>query len=247
MCGSRLLPAAGRPEADDIMNDWIAHRGPDATWIYSYEDDQVRPASATGASIIDLSETANEPISKAGLTIIYNGELDNYKALRADLAARASSFRIIGHRGGARGVAAWGPDVLPTLSRDALRLRCSMSAAGSSFLARDPIGIKPLYLHPSPRPRGRAFASELKALVAACGSELRIEPGDASPSVSSTGCRRRVRHRRRAGCPGRLRPGSDRTAAARACEQYWLERREAATAAAAGPLGRPAGGHRGVR
>ena len=43
------------------------------------------------------------------------------------------------------------------------------------FCARDPFGIKPLYY--LPRGRGVVFASELKALVAAAGAELRIEPG----------------------------------------------------------------------
>ena len=78
----------------DIMNDRIAHRGPDATRIYNYEDDRVSvQLGHRRLSIIDLSEAANQPISKAGLTIIYNGELYNYKALRADLASRGVSFR----------------------------------------------------------------------------------------------------------------------------------------------------------
>ena len=46
---------------------------------------------------------------------------------------------------------------------------------GNLVLARDPFGIKPLYY--LPRGGGAVFASELKALVAAIGSELRIEPG----------------------------------------------------------------------
>ena len=47
--------------------------------------------------------------------------------------------------------------------------------SGELVLARDPLGIKPLYF--LPRREGVVFASELKALVTAIGSELRIEPG----------------------------------------------------------------------
>ena len=46
---------------------------------------------------------------------------------------------------------------------------------GELVLARDPLGIKPLYY--LPRKDGVVFASELKAIVTALGSELRIEPG----------------------------------------------------------------------
>src|ERR1700678_3513921 len=46
---------------------------------------------------------------------------------------------------------------------------------GDLFLARDPLGIKPLFY--LPRGQGVVFASELKALVAAVGPELRVEPG----------------------------------------------------------------------
>jgi len=160
----------------DIMNDRIAHRGPDATRIYNYEDDRVSvQLGHRRLSIIDLSEAANQPISKAGLTIIYNGELYNYKALRADLASRGVSFRT--HSDTEVVLEAWrlwGPDALPKF-RGMFAFALLDERSGELILARDPFGIKPLYY--LPRGRGAVFASELKALVAAAGAELRIEPG----------------------------------------------------------------------
>src|SRR6478672_1749186 len=92
----------------DIMNDRIAHRGPDATRIYNYEDDRVSvQLGHRRLSIIDLSEAANQPISKDGLTIIY-------KALAAELAARGVRFRT--HSDTEVVIEAWrmwGPDALP--------------------------------------------------------------------------------------------------------------------------------------
>ena len=43
-------------------------------------------------SIIDLSAAADQPLRKNGLTLVYNGELYNYKALRAELIGRGIRF-----------------------------------------------------------------------------------------------------------------------------------------------------------
>src|SRR5579862_1915948 len=77
----------------DIMTDRIAHRGPDAAGTWSHQSDRV--AMHLGhrrLSIIDLSDAANQPMSKDGLTIVYNGELYNYKQVKADLTARGARF-----------------------------------------------------------------------------------------------------------------------------------------------------------
>jgi asparagine synthase (glutamine-hydrolysing) len=160
----------------DTMSDRIAHRGPDASGIRNHETDGVAvQLGFRRLSIIDLRSAANQPFHKDGLTIVYNGELYNYRALKAELTARGTRFTT---RSDTEVVLeawrSWGPAAL-------LRFRGMFAFAildersGELVLARDPLGIKPLYY--LRRGRGIVFASELKAIVAAVGSELRMEPG----------------------------------------------------------------------
>jgi asparagine synthase (glutamine-hydrolysing) len=160
----------------DIMSDRIAHRGPDSAGIWSHEDDRVAvQLGFRRLSIIDLSAAADQPLSKHGMTLVYNGELYNYKALRAELATRGVRFvtqsdtEVV-----LEAWRYWGPDALRRF-RGMFAFALLDEGTGDLVLARDPLGIKPLYY--LPRGDGVVFASELKALVAAAGSELRIEPG----------------------------------------------------------------------
>ena len=74
----------------DIMTDRIAHRGPDAAGTWSHEDDRVAvQLGHRRLSIIDLSSAANQPLTKHGLTLVYNGELYNYRELRSELMTGA--------------------------------------------------------------------------------------------------------------------------------------------------------------
>src|SRR5215469_4435346 len=160
----------------DIMTDRIAHRGPDAAGSWKHEDGRVAvQLGHRRLSIIDLSTAADQPLSKDGMTLVYNGELYNYRTLRAELVVRGVRFvtesdtEVV-----LEAWRYWGPEAL-------LRFRGMFAFAlfdertGEMVLVRDPLGIKPLYyLH---RGDGVVFASELKALVAAVGSELRMEPG----------------------------------------------------------------------
>jgi asparagine synthase (glutamine-hydrolysing) len=160
----------------DVMSDRIAHRGPDAKGSWSHERDGVSvQLGFRRLSIIDLSSAADQPLSKDGLTIAYNGELYNYRALRAELTARGTRFRT---RSDTEVVLeawrSWGPAALARF-RGMFAFALLDERTGELVLARDPLGIKPLYyMH---RGDGIVFASELKALVAAVGTELRIEPG----------------------------------------------------------------------
>jgi asparagine synthase (glutamine-hydrolysing) len=160
----------------DVMTERIAHRGPDAAGTWTHEDERVSVVLGhRRLSIIDLSAAADQPFAKHDLTLVYNGELYNYRELRRELSA-----------GGARFVTqsdtevvleawrAWGPRALDRF-RGMFAFAIADTTTGELFLARDPLGIKPLYyLRRGP---GVVFASELKAVVAALGPELRVEPG----------------------------------------------------------------------
>jgi asparagine synthase (glutamine-hydrolysing) len=159
----------------ETMNNRIAHRGPDAEGVYRFEDGEVRAYLAhRRLSIIDLSSGADQPFTKRGLTISYNGELYNYKELRAELIRAGVSFRT--HSDTEVVLEAWrrwGPAALSRF-RGMFAFAMLDEDSGSLFLARDPLGIKPLYF--LRRHGGVIFASELKALVSAVGPELRTEP-----------------------------------------------------------------------
>jgi asparagine synthase (glutamine-hydrolysing) len=177
MCGiAGCYQQADGEKLTAIMSDRIAHRGPDAAGIWCHEDDRVTvQLGHRRLSIIDLSADADQPLTKHGMTLIYNGELYNYKELRTELASRGARFAT---RCDTEVVLeawrAWGPDALPRF-RGMFAFALADTATGELILARDPFGIKPLYY--LQRGKGVAFASELKALVTAFGPELRIEPG----------------------------------------------------------------------
>jgi asparagine synthase (glutamine-hydrolysing) len=166
---------ADGPKLVDIMTERIAHRGPDANGTWNHEDDRVSiQLGHRRLSIIDLSAAADQPLSKHGLTLAYNGELYNYKELRAELASRGVSFVTSSDTEVVlEAWRHWGAAALPRF-RGMFAFALADAQTGELILARDPLGIKPLfYLR---RGAGVLFASELKALLSAVGSELRISP-----------------------------------------------------------------------
>ena len=177
MCGiAGCYQQADGQKLTDIMIDRIAHRGPDATGSWSHEDDRLAvQLGHRRLSIIDLSAAADQPLSKHGMTLIYNGELYNYRALRTELTATGVRFATNSDTEVVlEAWRRWGPAALHRF-RGMFAFALLDTETGDLVLARDPLGIKPLYY--LPRAGGVVFASELKALVAATGPELRIEPG----------------------------------------------------------------------
>jgi asparagine synthase (glutamine-hydrolysing) len=234
MCGiAGCYQQADGHKLTDVMINRIAHRGPDASGIWTHENERVSiHLGHLRLSIIDLSTAADQPITKHGLTIIWNGELYNYKEIRAELAGRGVSFSTTSDTEVAlEAWRAWGPDALPRF-RGMFAFALADEKTGELFLARDPFGIKPMfYLQ---RGNGALFASELKALTAAVGPELRIEPGALVASmlyywVPEQFCAIQNVHKLPAGSWARLRPDGRIQV-----EQYWNVA-DVARDAAAGP------------
>jgi len=218
----------------DLMTDRIAHRGPDSAGLWSHEDDRVTAQLGfRRLSIIDLSTAADQPMRQDGLTIVYNGELYNYRALRAELAAGGVRFRTQGDTEVVlEAWRRWGADALPRF-RGMFAFAVFDERSGDLALARDPFGIKPLYY--LPRGGGAVFASELKALVTAIGPELRIEPGALVTSMlyywlPEQRCAIQDVHKLPGGSWALLRPDGTLTV-----RQYWRTADVAAEAAAGPP------------
>ena len=177
MCG--VAGAYQQPDGKVLvtaMVDRLVHRGPDAGAVVEMVDpDTAVVLGHRRLSIIDLSSAADQPFAKGGLTLTYNGELYNYRELRHELEALGSGFATASDTEVVlEAWRAWGAGALRRF-RGMYAFAIHDERSGSLTLARDPFGIKPLYV--MPRGDGILFASELKAIVAAVGPELAIDPG----------------------------------------------------------------------
>ncbi|MDQ6616338.1 MAG: asparagine synthase (glutamine-hydrolyzing) [Actinomycetota bacterium] len=159
----------------EVMSDRIAHRGPDGDGLVSLVDGPALVHLAhRRLAIIDLSPAGAQPFCKDGLSLTYNGELYNYKELRAELSKLGVRFRSSTDTEVVlEAWRRWGPAALERF-RGMFALALYEEASGRLILVRDQLGIKPLFF--LRRGRGVVFASELKAVVAAVGPELRIDP-----------------------------------------------------------------------
>ncbi len=150
----------------------IRHRGPDQFGIYL--DDQVGLGSAR-LSIIDLSG-GQQPIANEdeSLWIVFNGEIFNYVELRPDLEARGHRFttntdtEVLLHL-----YEDYGPDCLRFLNGQ-FAIAIWDQKARSLFLARDRLGIRPLFY--TVRDGAFIFGSEIKAILAHPLVQAEIDP-----------------------------------------------------------------------
>ncbi|HXW79542.1 MAG TPA: asparagine synthase (glutamine-hydrolyzing) [Acidimicrobiales bacterium] len=175
MCGiAGAYQQVDSEQAVNRMSECLSHRGPDQQGFYSFTNHTVSVHLAhRRLSIIDLAH-GRQPLVKHHLALTYNGELYNYRELRAELVASGSCFATSSDTEVVlEAWRRWGPGCLRKF-RGMFAFAVFDQLTGSLFLARDHFGIKPL--HYICRKDGVVFASELKALVAAFGRELQIEP-----------------------------------------------------------------------
>lgn len=182
MCGiAGCLAQADGQWISETMLDRLHHRGPDASGLADLTE-QGHPVQLAHSrlSIIDLSAAADQPLRRGHLTLAYNGELYNYRELRGELAGRGSVFTTTSDTEVVlEAWAQWGTGALSRF-RGMYAFAVHDASTGVLTLVRDPLGIKPLYV--LRRGAGIVFSSELKAIVAAVGSELRV---DATGMVAS--------------------------------------------------------------
>ncbi|MFN0086397.1 MAG: asparagine synthase (glutamine-hydrolyzing) [Blastocatellia bacterium] len=174
MCGVVSSDRSFRFDRERLiaMRDAIAHRGPDDAGEF------IAPGLALGSrrlAILDLSERGHMPMSTTDgrCQIVYNGEVYNFRELRAGLESRGYAFRsntdtevllnlyvdqgpaMLDRLNGMFGVAIWD------------------ERERSLFIARDRLGVKPVFY--AEHEGALYFASEAKALFAA-GVPRRFDP-----------------------------------------------------------------------
>jgi asparagine synthase (glutamine-hydrolysing) len=155
--------------------DTLRHRGPDGEGLFL----DVRAGVGLGhrrLAVLDLTDAARQPMAAAdgALVLTYNGEIYNFRALRTDLAARGHRFRGDGDTEVLLAAwRQWGPDCLDRLI-GMFAFAVWDARTRTLFLARDRLGVKPMFYHRNGKTL--AFASEPKALAALPGFSRRPDP-----------------------------------------------------------------------
>ena len=158
------------------MRDSMTHRGPDGAGLWASPDRRVGLAFRRLA-IVDLSPAANQPMENedGSIRIVFNGEIYNHARLRRELAQRGHRFRTDHSDTEAivHGYEVWGEDVVHHLE-GMFAFAIWDARQNRLFLARDRVGIKPLYF--TWARRAFLFASEIKALLAHPDVSADVEP-----------------------------------------------------------------------
>ncbi len=172
MCGIAGVVTMGRESAERsarLLLSRLAHRGPDDEGLELL--DAGGPTLAIGQrrlAIIDVSPAGHQPMAhpETGDVLTYNGEIYNYQEFRRRLEAEGVRFR--GHSDTEvmlHAFVRWGPRAILEQAAGMYAIAFFEKKRNRLLLARDPMGIKPLFYVRSAR--GFAFSSEIRPLLAA--------------------------------------------------------------------------------
>ncbi len=174
ICGEvRFKGAEADLDAVAKMSGCMAPRGPDADGLVK------RGRVAFGhrrLKIIDLTEAAQQPMvdTELGLTLVFNGAIYNYPELRAEL--QGHGYRFFSHGDTEvilKAYHKWGADCVKRFN-GMFAFAIHERDSGRVVIARDRVGIKPLYY--THNPDTFRFASTLPALLKAGGVDTAIDP-----------------------------------------------------------------------
>lgn len=178
MCGIAGYIRSGgllEPEVLSRMLASIGHRGPDGENTWTRPVDGLALAHSR-LKVIDLTEAADQPMrsSDGSTTLIYNGEIYNFRELREGLRAEGATFRSTGDTEVLLELCRRHPDLsfLPKLS-GMFAFAVWHAPTKTLSLVRDRTGVKPLLY--AELPGGLAFASEMAAIRPAVSDET-IDP-----------------------------------------------------------------------
>ena len=194
MCGlfGIITTAAHRPSLDDAqaihLRDLMVHRGPDGAGLW--RSDHVLFAHRRLA-VIDPTPAGHQPMvcAQSGSVLIYNGELYNDAELRRELTSLGCTFRTrCDTETVLLAIEQWGQGALARM-RGMFALAFYDPRHGPLLLARDPLGVKPLYYAlvrtTEPEPHTElVFASELPPILG--HPAVRIDPDMAVVSAYLT-------------------------------------------------------------
>jgi asparagine synthase (glutamine-hydrolysing) len=181
MCGINAIyawHAATQPAVEEELigtRDAMRARGPDAAGAW-FSSDRRLALGHRRLAILDLDHRADQPMlaPDGRAAIVFNGEIYNYRELRAELEAAGEHFHTSSDTEVLlRLFLRHGPSMLPRL-RGMFAFAIWNDVTRTLFLARDPYGIKPLYL--STEGRTVRVASQVKALVAGGGVSTTRDP-----------------------------------------------------------------------
>ncbi len=171
MCGIAVhFSSGGRATPLDLQ--LIRHRGPDSSGEWISPDGRCWLGN-TRLAIVDLSPTGAQPMTDpaTGNVIVVNGEIYNHRALRAELGSEVHWKGTSDTETLLQGYARWGQDVVEHL-KGMFAFAIYDAARKELFLARDRLGIKPLYY--TMEADGFRAASEAKMLLIGRSHEITL-------------------------------------------------------------------------